>query len=46
MVITPMQISDITPGYLSEHDINPKGLLFSQYHLPYNPRLKVLPFIW
>jgi len=35
-----MRIEDITPEYLSQHDINPDGLLFSTNHLPYNPRLK------
>ena len=35
-----MRIVDITPDYLREHDIAPEGLLFSQYHLPYNPKLK------
>ena len=35
-----MKILDITPDYLRERDINPEGLLFGQYHLPYNPRLK------
>ena len=35
-----MRIEDITPDYLLQHGINPKGLLFSKNHLPYNPRLK------
>ena len=35
-----MRFEDITPEYLSQHDINPDGLLFSTNHLPYNPRLK------
>jgi very-short-patch-repair endonuclease len=35
-----MQITDITPDYLLENDISPDGLLFSQFHLPYNPKLK------
>jgi very-short-patch-repair endonuclease len=35
-----MHTKDITPEYLRQHDINPEGLLFSVYHLPYNPRLK------
>ena len=35
-----MQFEDITPDYLRQHDISPDGLLFSLYHLPYNPRLK------
>ena len=35
-----MRIVDITPDYLREHDVAPEGLLFSQYHLPYNPKLK------
>jgi very-short-patch-repair endonuclease len=35
-----MRISDITPDYLRQHDIEPYGLLFSSNHLPYNPNLK------
>ena len=35
-----MKISDITPEYLKQNGINPDGLLFGKYHLPYNPRLK------
>ena len=35
-----MSIEDITPDYLRQQGINPDGLLFSLYHLPYNPRLK------
>ena len=35
-----MRPEDITPDYLRQQDINPDGLLFSLYHLPYNPRLK------
>ena len=35
-----MHIEDISPDYLLQHGINPKGLLFSKNHLPYNPRLK------
>lgn len=35
-----MNISDITPEYLRQNGINPEGLLFSPFHLPYNPRLK------
>ena len=35
-----MNISDITPEYLRRNGINPEGLLFSPFHLPYNPRLK------
>ena len=31
---------DITPDYLAQAGINPDGLLFSMYHLPYNPRLR------
>lgn len=31
---------DITPDYLSSHGINPEGLAFGPYYLPYNPRLK------
>lgn len=31
---------DITPDYLTQEGINPKGLLFGRYHYPYNPRLK------
>ena len=36
-----MKISDITPEYLIQNGINPEGLLFGAYHLPYNPQLKV-----
>lgn len=35
-----MKTSDITPEYLRQNGINPDGLLFGKYHLPYNPRLK------
>lgn len=35
-----MRFDDITPEYLDQQGINPEGLLFSSYHLPYNPRLK------
>ena len=35
-----MFFHDITPEYLSSHDINPKGLVFGPNFLPYNPRLK------
>ena len=35
-----MNPEDITPDYLRQQGINPDGLLFSLYHLPYNPRLK------
>ena len=35
-----MQFEDITPDYLRQQGINPDGLLFSLYHLPYNPKLK------
>ena len=35
-----MHFEDITPDYLWQQGINPDGLLFSSYHLPYNPRLK------
>ena len=35
-----MNPEDITPDYLRQQDINPDGLLFSVYHLPYNPKLK------
>ena len=35
-----MRNKDITPDYLRQQGINPDGLLFSVYHLPYNPRLK------
>ena len=35
-----MRFEDLTPDYLWQQGINPDGLLFSSYHLPYNPRLK------
>lgn len=35
-----MRFEDITPDYLWQQGINPEGMLFSSYHLPYNPRLK------
>ena len=35
-----MRPEDITPDYLRQQNINPDGLLFSLYHLPYNPQLK------
>ena len=35
-----MNPEDITPDYLRQQGINPDGLLFSVFHLPYNPRLK------
>ena len=35
-----MNPEDITPDYLRQQGINPDGLLFSVYHLPYNPKLK------
>ena len=35
-----MNIKDITPEYLSENGIDPKGMLFGPNFLPYNPRLK------
>jgi very-short-patch-repair endonuclease len=35
-----MRIEDITPDYLRQQGINPKGLRFGLYHLPYNPKLK------
>ncbi len=35
-----MNFEDITPDYLYQQGINPDGLLFSRYHLPYNPKLK------
>ena len=35
-----MNIQDITPEFLLEHDINPEGLVFGPNFLPYNPRLK------
>ena len=35
-----MRFEDITPDYLCQHEINPEGLLFSPFHLPYNPQLK------
>lgn len=35
-----MNIKDITPEFLLEHDINPEGMVFGPNFLPYNPRLK------
>ena len=35
-----MSFEHITPDYLLQQSIDPKGLLFSSNHLPYNPRLK------
>ena len=35
-----MNFEDITPDYLYQQGINPDGLLFSRYHLPYNPKLR------
>ena len=35
-----MNIKDITPEFLLEHDINPEGMAFGPNFLPYNPRLK------
>ena len=35
-----MHIEDITPDFLHQHGIDPDGLMFSAFHLPYNPRLK------
>lgn len=35
-----VEISDITPQYLEENGIDANGLVFSRFHLPYNPKLK------
>lgn len=35
-----MHIEDITPDFLLQQGIVPDGLMFSAFHLPYNPRLK------
>lgn len=35
-----MHIEDITPVFLLQQGIDPVGLMFSAFHLPYNPRLK------
>ena len=35
-----MHIEDITPDFLLQQGIDPDGLMFSAFHLPYNPRLK------
>ncbi len=35
-----MNISQITPQYLIDNGINPEGMIFGPYHLPYNSRLK------
>ena len=35
-----MFFQDITPDYLAEHGINPKGMIFGPNFLPYNPHLK------
>ena len=35
-----MSFEDFTPEFLRQNGINPEGMLFSFYHLPYNPRLK------
>ena len=35
-----MSIKDITPDFLLQNGIDPKGLVFGPNFLPYNPRLK------
>ncbi len=35
-----MFFQDISPNYLAGHGINPEGLVFGPYFLPYNPCLK------
>ena len=37
-----MNIKDITPEFLLQNDIDPKGMVFGPNFLPYNPSLKQL----